>query len=131
MATEPARILLVDDEESVLEALAMALRRTKNLHAEVETARTGTEALDKLGQRAFQLIVADYRMPGMNGADLLAEVRRRAPHAVRVLLTGYTDLDIALEAMDKASIHYYIQKPWDTDSLRTVISDALRPGASP
>lgn len=122
------RVLLVDDEESVLEALAMTLRRGRDGPFEVETAASGAAALDALSRASFDMVIADYRMPGMTGADLLARVKEGFPATVRALLTGYNDVEIAMEAMEKAAIHYYIQKPWDNDALRATVAEALAGG---
>ena len=123
---EEYRILLVDDEPDVVEALANTLRRAKEFAATVDTATTADEALDRLGERTYHLVLADHRMPGTPGIDLLARVAQSHPDVVRALITGYTDLDIALEAVDKARVHYYVQKPWDNEELRVTVREALK-----
>jgi len=70
-------------------------------------------------------------MPGMTGIDLLARVQTHHPRAVRALITGYNDLDIAIEAMEKAKIHYYLQKPWNNEDLRNTIAEAARTSGGP
>lgn len=115
----------MDDEESLLEALALTLRKSREANFEVDTATNGAAALEKLRAQRYDLVIADYRMPGMNGVDLLARVKDSWPQTVRAILTGYNDVEIAMAAMEKASIHYYIQKPWDNDKLRTVVTEAL------
>lgn len=115
----------MDDEESLLEALALTLRKSREANFEVDTATNGAAALEKLRAQRYDLVIADYRMPGMNGVDLLARVKDSWPHTVRAILTGYNDVEIAMAAMEKASIHYYIQKPWDNDKLRAVVTEAL------
>ncbi len=121
----PYRILVVDDEPDVLESLTMALRFDRGLDCEVEGAKTAEEALERARQDEFDLVLADYRMPGMNGAELLARFHKEAPGTRRALITGYVDVDIAMEAMEKAEIHYYIQKPWDNEDLRLTVREAL------
>lgn len=122
------RILLVDDEPAVLEALALTLKRAREFRAEVETASNGDAALAKLASSSFHLVLADHRMPGMTGVELLARVRAEHPNVVRALITGLNDVDIAVDAMERARVHYYVQKPWDNDELRLTISEALQGG---
>lgn len=131
MIANAYRILLVDDEPAVLEALALTLKRAREFRAEVELAPNGEAALDRLASSRFDLVLADHRMPGMTGVELLARVRERHPDVVRALITGLNDVDIAVEAMDRARVHYYVQKPWDNDELRLTISEALKGGWKP
>jgi len=126
----PCRILVVDDEPLVLEALALTLSRAKDLECEIETATNGEEALRKAATFRPEIVLADFRMPGMTGIDLLARLREQAPTTVRALITGYTDLEIAMEALEKAKIHYYIQKPWNNEELRRTVMEAIRQGGS-
>ena len=108
MAPERLRVLLVDDETLVLDALSRTLRR----HYSVETAaggQQGVEALQRNG--AFAVIVSDMRMPKMNGAEFLAHARRLAPDAVRILLTGESDLEAAVAAVNQGEIFRFLQKP--------------------
>ncbi len=103
-----ARILCVDDEPKVLEGLARTLHRKCTLL----TAGSGDEALRLLaGPEPFAVIVSDMRMPGMNGAALLAECRKRAPETVRVLLTGQSDLDSAISAVNEGHVFRFLTKP--------------------
>jgi DNA-binding NtrC family response regulator len=123
--SEVYNILLVDDEADVLNALSLALMRSRDFKAHVETAGSGQEALGKLARGKFHLVLADYRMPGMNGVELLSKVKESYPDTVRGLITGYSDVEIAVEAMEKAKVHYYVQKPWDNDELRFTVHEAL------
>lgn len=120
-----ARVLVVDDDADVLAAIQLVLATDPHDPPTVDTARSGAEALDRLAENDYALVVADFRMPGMDGVDLLQEVRRRAPATVRALLTGFHELDIALAAVERASVHYYLQKPWENAELRTVVREAL------
>ncbi|HVL86638.1 MAG TPA: response regulator [Candidatus Thermoplasmatota archaeon] len=130
VAPEEFRILVVDDEQEVLDALALTLRRAKNFRAKLTTANDPLRALEVLERERFHLVLADYRMPNMNGVELLKTVRERWPETVRALVTGYSDVEIAMEAMDKAKIHYYVQKPWNNDELRLTVYEALKGGWS-
>lgn len=119
-------ILLVDDEPEVLEALFLTLKRAKQFQCEVRKASGGHEALALLEQKPADLVLADFRMPRMSGVELLATVRDRWPGTVRALITGYSDVEIAMQAMEQARIHYYVQKPWNNDELRLTIWEALK-----
>jgi len=115
-------ILLVDDEANVLNALKRLLRP----HGyQIDTADSGEAALDKLGTLHVDLIVSDMRMPGMNGAQLLSEVRNRWPGTLRILLTGYSDITSAVSAINDGGIFRYISKPWDDSELLSVMRQAL------
>ncbi len=119
------RILLVDDEPDVLEALALALRRAKEFQAVVDTATSGPSALERVARDKYHVVIADHRMPGMTGVELLHRIGATNPDIVRILITGYADLDVAVDAVDRARVHYYIQKPWSNDELRLTVLEAL------
>jgi DNA-binding NtrC family response regulator len=118
-------ILLVDDEPEVLDALAMTLKRAKNFQCNIKSFSDPLEAKRELEARRFDMVLADYRMPNMTGVELLKHVHEKYPETVRALITGYTDVEIAMEAMDQAKIHYYVQKPWNNDELRLTVHEAL------
>ena len=125
--SEPVyEILLVDDEPEVLEALYLTLKRARQFKAEVRKANGGPDALKALEEKPVNLVLADFRMPRMSGVELLAQVKERWPHTVRALITGYSDVEIAMQAMEQARIHYYVQKPWNNDELRLTVWEALR-----
>lgn len=129
--TSRFRILIVDDEPLVLEALALTLSRSKGFECELATATNGADALEKVETFRPQMVLADFRMPGMTGVELLARVHERHPATLRALITGYSDLEIAMEALEKARIHYYIQKPWSNDELRLTVLEAMRSDRAP
>ena len=106
----PMRLLMVDDEKNVLEALRRLLRRLRS-DWEVRTANSALEALALLEQEPADVLITDMRMPGMDGAGLLAAVKERAPSAVRVVLSGETDDATALRVMPLA--HQFLSKPCD------------------
>ncbi len=111
--TQP-RILCVDDEPSVLQGFGLTLRR----HFRLTIAMSGNEALSKLSQEEpFAVIMSDMRMPGMNGAALLARVREVAPSSVRILLTGHSDFNSAVEAVNEGQIFRFLSKPCPPDTL--------------
>jgi thioredoxin reductase (NADPH) len=131
VAVQPV-ILAVDDEPAVLRAIAGDLRRHYARRYRVVRADSGQEALDVVAELQdrggrLALVVSDQRMPGMGGVDLLAEVRRVEPEVKTVLLTAYADTDVAIEAINRVRLDYYILKPWDPpeDQLFPVLDDLL------
>jgi len=115
------RLLLVDDEQGVLQALKRLFFR----HYDVVLANGGAEALSILETESFDMIISDMRMPGMSGAELLKSCFEKYPAMIRVLLTGYSDLDSAIKAVNEGNIYRYISKPWDNDQLRDMVAEAL------
>jgi thioredoxin reductase (NADPH) len=132
--SEPRRatILAVDDEPSVLAAVARDLRRGFGEHYRILRAGSGAEALELLTEmrkrgESLAMIVADQRMPGMEGTDLLVKARQIYPEAKRVLLTAYADTQAAIAAINEVSLDYYLLKPWDPpeEQLFPVVEDLL------
>ncbi|MBB5321065.1 HD domain-containing phosphohydrolase [Marinobacter oulmenensis] len=117
-----ARLLIVDDEENILRSLQRVLRREP---WEVVCATSGQEALKDMAESHFDLVISDARMPGMDGPTLLAEIRRKYPWCIRILLTGYADITTTVSAINDGQIYRYISKPWDDDELRLIIRQAL------
>lgn len=117
-------VLLVDDEENILRALKRLLMDEE---FEVETATSGEAALEKLQTlKNVGLIVSDQRMPGMNGAEFLGRSQEFAPNAQRILLTGYSDINATIDAINKGGAGRYISKPWDDDELLAAIRNAIK-----
>jgi len=117
------KVLIVDDEMSILLALE---RKLFGLHA-VFKADNGIEGLKTLVRKGpFAVIITDYKMPQMNGLQLLEEAARAAPETVRVMLTGHADIDIAMEAINKGNIFRFLTKPCGDQELLQVVSDAVK-----
>ena len=115
---EPTRILCIDDEQNVLRSLT---RLFLDDPYEILTATSGAEAIAILRREPVAVVISDYRMPGMNGVELLSRVRDLSPDAVRVLLTGSADLPIAIEAIHRGEVFRFHVKPWvDEEIVRTV-----------
>jgi response regulator RpfG family c-di-GMP phosphodiesterase len=115
-------VLCVDDEPNILSALRRLLRG----HGyRVLTATGGAEGLEVIAQTPVDLVLSDMRMPQMDGAQFLEQVKARAPDAVRILLTGYADLTSTIKAINDAAIYRYISKPWDDAVVVGVVRDAL------
>ncbi|MEI7673612.1 MAG: response regulator, partial [Deltaproteobacteria bacterium] len=122
MAANGDTILLVDDEPHELAVLTYALRR--NPGYEVLTAASGSQALSVMESTKIKVIVTDERMVGMQGSELLAEVQRRFPHTIRVLLTGYATLEASMRATNEGQVYRFLTKPWDDGTLRLALSAA-------
>jgi len=117
-------VLLVDDEENILKALKRLLMDEP---FEVHTASSGEQGLELLkGIDNVALIVSDQRMPGMCGAELLQQCRVVAPDALRILLTGYADINATIDAINKGGAYRYLSKPWNDEELVQTIRDAVR-----
>ncbi|MGE0550722.1 MAG: ATP-binding protein [Kofleriaceae bacterium] len=120
--TTKPRILCVDDEPNILAGLSNTLRR----HFDVVTAEggvQGTEAMTKQGP--FAIVMSDFAMPGMNGAQFLAQARLVDPSAVRILLTGQASIDGAIAAVNEGSIFRFLTKPCPPDRLLRALQEAL------
>jgi response regulator RpfG family c-di-GMP phosphodiesterase len=117
-------VLFVDDEENILKALARLLM---DEDFDIETATSGENALEKLKTlENVGLIVSDQRMPGMNGAEFLGRSQESAPDAVRILLTGYSDINATIDAINRGGASRYLSKPWNDDELVQAIRDAVK-----
>lgn len=118
----PARVLCVDDESSILKSLKRLFMDSEH---EIITASSGPEGLELLQNSApIQVVVSDYRMPGMNGIDFLREVCRRWPETVRIVLSGYADTASVVSAINEGEIYKFIPKPWNDDELKVTIANA-------
>jgi putative nucleotidyltransferase with HDIG domain len=117
-----AALLLVDDEPSVLSALRR-LFRTQGY--QVRQATSGAEGLTLLRDQPADLVISDMRMPGMDGALFLEQVRNGWPATARILLTGYADIGSTIAAINRGEVHRYIAKPWDDQDLLLIVRDAL------
>ena len=115
-------VLFVDDEPNILKSLQRLLRPEE---MNVLCASTGKEALEILDKTPAQVLVTDQRMPEMSGVDLLSAVRERHPEIIRMMLTGFTEIKVAVEAINHGEIYRLITKPWNDDELRATIRQAF------
>jgi len=118
-------ILIVDDENDVSSALMMTLKRAKQFNSKILTASDGEKALAELEKDVFDLVISDFRMPGMDGVEFLNKVKEKYPRITRILITGYSEVDVAKKAINFAKVDSYLEKPWDREELISIISDAL------
>lgn len=117
------KLLFVDDEKGILDALER-LFLDEDYH--IETATSGREALKKMGNNDFSLIISDQRMPEMTGAEFLEKAKERSPETIRIMLTGHSDIKDAASAINQGEIYKYINKPWDDDELRLIVKQAIK-----
>ena len=117
------KLLLVDDEQGILDALQRLLFEEDY---EVETATNGKEALKKMSDNNFSLIISDQRMPEMTGAAFLQKAKELHPDTIRIMLTGYSDIKDAVAAINKGEVYRYINKPWDDEELKLIVKQALK-----
>ena len=123
MSEDPVRVLFVDDEENILRSIKRLFMEESY---EILTANSGEEALKLLkDHQNIGLIVSDQRMPGMQGVDLLKQASDISPDTLRIMLTGYTDVNAAIEAINKGGAFQYIMKPWKDDELIQIVRDAV------
>ncbi len=115
-------ILLVDDEENILTALLRLLRKE---NYRILTALSGEQGLKLLKETEVQLVVSDQRMPGMSGIELLRAIRKESPDTIRIMLTGYSDLKVAEEAINKGEVYRFLTKPWNDEDLKAAIRQGL------
>lgn len=119
---EDIKILCVDDEQNVLNALK---RLFLDENYTLLTAPSGPEGLKVLDQEHAQIIISDYRMPGMNGVEFLKEACARWPHTVRIVLSGYADTAAVVSSINEGQIYKFIPKPWNDDELKVTVSNAI------
>ncbi len=115
-------VLFVDDEANILKALQRLLR---NEPLNVLTATSPQEAIELLKSTPAQVVVSDQRMPDMSGVDLLSTIREHQPEMVRMMLTGYTEMNIAVEAINRGEIYRLITKPWNDEELKATLRQAF------
>lgn len=118
------RILIVDDEENIVNSLKRCLRKVDDWEVKIFTS--GAEALQYARSFSFDLFISDFRMPEMNGVQFLSEVKKIQPNAARIILSGYTDLEALVGAINEAEIFRFISKPWNDYELILTIEQALK-----
>ena len=115
-------VLFVDDEKNMLRCVN---RLTMEEEYELVTASSGDEGLGILEERPVKVVVSDYRMPGMNGVDFLKRVKEKWPFTIRIILSGFADVDTAMRAINEGEIYKFLPKPWDDDFLLVTIRRAI------
>lgn len=116
-------LLFVDDEESILKSLKRIFIEENYT---ILTAMCANEALDIMRKHRVHLVVSDHRMPGMTGAQLLKEIKANWPETIRIMLTGYADVQSIMGAVNEGAVYKFITKPWNDEDLRLTVSLALQ-----
>ncbi len=119
--TKKARVLFVDDEERILNALRTLFRSQYH----VFTAENGALALEFVKRFGIHVVVSDQRMPNMTGVELLRQVKDLSPNSVRMLLTGYSDLAAIVGSINEGEVFRFVKKPWDNEDMQKTIADAV------
>lgn len=114
-------ILYVDDEEDNLLVFKSSFRK----YYDITTAQSASEALQILENQTVELVVSDQRMPGMTGVELFEHIRKRYPEIIRVILTGYSDLQAVIDAINKGKVYYFATKPWSPEELKIILDNSL------
>ncbi len=122
MEEKKGQILCVDDEPALLRSLQWFLEKD----FEVRIALGGEEGLRELVENDFDVIISDQRMPGMTGAEFLCQARELAPRAMRILLTGYTDMEALLSSVNEGEIWRFIKKPGNREELSHLVETAAQ-----
>ena len=115
------KILCIDDETHNLEALERLLRKKYKTIC----VSSGADALKEVEKHHFSLIISDQKMPEMTGVEFFMQAKKIQPEAIRILLTGYTDLESVIDAINQGQIYRYITKPWDPDELLGIVKQAI------
>jgi DNA-binding NtrC family response regulator len=115
-------LLCVDDEQYVLTSLLRLFKHDYDVHV----ATSGAEALEIIRSRRVHVLISDNRMPGMTGVELLRQVGEISPSTMRILLTGYSDLNATIDSVNKGEVFRFITKPWKNDVLRFSVQLAAR-----
>jgi serine/threonine-protein kinase len=119
--TRKARVLFVDDEERILNALRALFRNDYH----VFTAENGALALEFVKRFGIHVVVSDQRMPNMTGVELLRQVKDISPNSVRMLLTGYSDLAAIVGSINEGEVFRFVKKPWDNGEMQKTMADAV------
>lgn len=117
---EKIKVMIVDDEENVRNALKRVLKREGY---EIETAGSGGEALNSINSFKPDVVISDFLMPEMNGVEFLKILRDRHPEVIRIILTAHADIQMALQAINEAGIFRLLTKPWDDAELKIMLNE--------
>ena len=119
-----ARILIVDDDREQARALKMSLELMEQ-QIQVVDVPSGEEAMLEIGRDPFDLLVADFHLPGMTGVELLEKTLDKYPDIIRMILTAYTDEKLLLDAINRVHVHGYINKPWEPQEIIDIVRQGL------
>lgn len=114
-------ILYVDDEEHNLLSFKASLRREFNVY----TAISPEAAQEFLDKEDLKVVLSDQRMPKKTGVEFFTELKKTHPEPIRILLTGYTDMQAVVDAINQGEVYRYLTKPWDTPNMVATINQAI------
>jgi response regulator RpfG family c-di-GMP phosphodiesterase len=117
---EKIKVLYVDDEVNNLQAFKATFRR----EYQIFLAESAEEARNILEDETIDIIITDQRMPQETGVEFLESIIPNHPEPMRILLTGYTDIQAVIDAINKGQVYHYLTKPWEEDYMRTVVKNA-------
>ena len=120
MDTKKGLVLCVDDEPNILRSLRWLLQK----EFDVEVASSGQDGLAMIRKTGYDVVVSDQRMPGMMGSEFLREVRKLSPGSMRILLTGYSDMQAILRSVNEGEVFRFINKPWVAKELLQLVGEA-------
>lgn len=115
------KILYVDDETINLELFRLSFRTDY----EIVLAASGKEGLEKFSAEHFDLVVSDLKMPGMNGIEMIQEIKKISPSFPCILLTAFMDPDAMIKAINEALVYKYVLKPWNMAELKQIMMEAI------
>lgn len=114
-------LLIIDDEVEITKALVRQFRRKYNVFATTDAA----DALKIMEKEKIQVVLSDQRMPGMTGVDFFAQIKDKYPDALKLILTGYSDIEAVIGAINEGQVFRYVKKPWNPDELESIIREAF------
>ena len=114
-------LLVIDDEVEITKSLLRQFRRTYKVH----TATSGVDALGIMEKEPIQVVLSDQRMPGMTGVDFFSKVKDKFPDALKLILTGYSDIEAVVGAINEGQVFRYLTKPWNPLELEIAVKEAF------
>jgi response regulator RpfG family c-di-GMP phosphodiesterase len=120
MSEEKLQVLYVDDERHNLTSFKATYRRNFSVH----TAESAKEGLKILEEKEIHVVLSDQRMPEMTGVEFFKIIKEEYPEPIRILITGYSDIEAVIDSINQGQVYRYISKPWEPNDLRLVIEQA-------
>ena len=117
------KIMIVDDEVNVINSLTRSLRREGY---ELISFTNAEQALKYLDHNTVDIIISDHRMPDITGIEFLIRVRKKYKDIIRILLTGYADMEVAIKAVNEGKLYRFLTKPWKDEELKVILKNALQ-----
>ncbi|HCT74696.1 MULTISPECIES: response regulator [Psychrobacter] len=114
------KIAFIDDEPRILRSLKMHFRQSHDVFITTDT----TELMEYVSQNEVQVVISDQRMPDKQGTEVLSDIKAASPNTIRILLTGYADLNAVMDSVNEGEIYRYITKPWQNDELKKIVNKA-------